>query len=125
MRALDLVTLRAAWWTVRAARAAGRQLTQGGLEAVRLPAVPAVPDRARPAVGAVLRRRSDTCLVRATVRQAWDAAHGHPRDLIIGVTAPTHGFKAHAWLEGDPPCQGEGFHELLRRPAPSASAFDA
>lgn len=66
---------------------------------------------------AVLRRRSDTCLVRATVRQAWHAAHGVHRDLVIGVTAPGRGFQAHAWLDGDPPCHSEGFHELLRRPA--------
>ena len=59
-----------------------------------------------------------TCLERATVLQAWDAAHDRPRELIIGVTSPRKGFRAHAWLEGDPPCHEEGFTELLRRPPP-------
>jgi len=54
--------------------------------------------------------------VRASVLQAWDAAHGHPRDLIIGVTAPAAGFRAHAWLDGEP--AGEEFEELLRRSPP-------
>jgi hypothetical protein len=57
------------------------------------------------------------CLVRATVRQAWYAAHGDLRDVVIGVTAPSGGFAAHAWLDGDAPCHSDGFHELLRRPA--------
>jgi hypothetical protein len=57
------------------------------------------------------------CLVRASVRQAWYAAHGDLRDVVIGVTAPSGGFAAHAWLDGDAPCHSDGFHELLRRPA--------
>ena len=125
MSRFDLVSLRAAWWTVRAARRARRHLVRGGLDGIILPAVPPLPYEGRRAVGAVLRHRSDTCLVRATVRQAWDAAHGHPRDLVIGVTAPGSGFKAHAWLEGDPPCQSEGFHELTRHPPRSVSARSA
>jgi hypothetical protein len=35
------------------------------------------------------------------VLQAWDAAHGRSRDLVIGITGPD-GFRAHAWLDGDP-----------------------
>jgi len=95
----------------------------------------------------VLRRRGESCLVRAVVLQAWEAAHGRRRDLIVGVTDPA-GFRAHAWLEGDPlhadagldpsrlglgetaeavdagdshggPPDRRQFHELLRRPAPS------
>lgn len=78
--------------------------------------------------------------------QSWEASHGRGRDLIVGVTDPA-GFKAHAWLEGDPlhtdagldpsrlglgeraqavdagddhdPPGRRQFHELLRRPAPS------
>ena len=93
----------------------------------------------------MLRRRGESCLVRAIVRQAWEAAHGRRRDLIVGVTDPA-GFRAHAWLEGDPlhtdagldpsrlglgeraeavdagddhdPPDRRQFHELLRRPAP-------
>ena len=76
---------------------------------------PNVPDAARRGVVAVLIRGSYTCLVRALVLQAWNQAHGRNRDLIIGVTRPSEGFKAHAWLEGDPPCHDEGFSELTRR----------
>jgi hypothetical protein len=81
-----------------------------------LPAAPELPNEAARGVYAVLRRRTDTCLVRSMVLQTWDAAHGRPRDLIVGVTSPSDGFQAHAWLEGDPPCEAEGFRELLRRP---------
>lgn len=48
-----------------------------------------------------LRRRRESCLVNAIVLQAWEAAHGRTRDLVIGTTGP-NGFRAHAWLEGDP-----------------------
>ncbi len=117
LKKADLPTLRAAWWTWRALRKARGGLRSRGFEKVDLPAVPAVGIEAQRGVAAVLRRCSNTCLEQATVRQAWHAAHGLNRDLIIGVTAPKQGFSAHAWLEGDPPCQGEGFSELTRRPA--------
>lgn len=113
-RNIDLPTLRGAWWAVRAVRVARRHAAGGRLDGAALPPVPA--DGSRRGVAAVLRRRSDTCLVRASVLQAWDAAHGHPRDLIIGVTAPAAGFRAHAWLDGEP--AGEEFEELLRRSPP-------
>jgi Transglutaminase-like superfamily len=50
--------------------------------------------------GALWRMR-ESCLVNAIVVQAWDSAHGRTRDLVVGVTGPD-GFRAHAWLEGDP-----------------------
>jgi hypothetical protein len=52
------------------------------------------------------------------VLQAWDTAHGRCRDLVVGITAPGQGFRAHAWLDGDPPSTSEGFRELHRRSAP-------
>jgi hypothetical protein len=118
-RRIDVATLRSALWALRSARRARRSLDRHGLEATRrLPAVPAVPDEAGRGVRAVLRRRNDTCLVQSMVVQAWDAAHGRRRDLIVGVTVPSEGFEAHAWLDGDPPPPPEaGFKELLRRPA--------
>jgi hypothetical protein len=117
LRRVDLPTLRAALWGLRSARRARRRLDREGLEAiVTLPPVPPLPDQARRGVQAVLRRRGDTCLVQSMVMQAWDAAHGRPRDLIIGVKAPSRGFEAHAWLEGDPDPE-EAFQVLLRRPA--------
>jgi hypothetical protein len=113
----DLATLRAALWTLRAARSVRKQLGAGQPMPQRLPAVPRVPATAERGMKGVLTRREDTCLVRALVRQAWFAAHGSPRDLVIGVTPPSAGFRAHAWLDGDPPCHDEGYHELVRRPA--------
>jgi Coenzyme PQQ synthesis protein D (PqqD) len=45
--------------------------------------------------------------------QRWYASHGAIRDVVIGVSAPTDDFEAHAWLDGDP--DGEGsFRELSR-----------
>jgi hypothetical protein len=113
----DLATLRAAWWALRAIRAARRGISRRGVAPVSLPAVPYLPGSAERGVTAALRRTHQRCLVRATVLQAWYAAHGQRRDLIIGVTAPGPDFQAHAWLAGNPPCHSDGFRELLRRPA--------
>lgn len=111
----DWATLRAAWWAQRAARQLVRSLAAAGLDAVPLPP-PYLPAHARRGAAGALRRTRATCLVRAKVMQAWDAAHGRSRDLVVGVTAPSRGFRAHAWLDGDPPCHSEGFQELLRLP---------
>ena len=116
IRHADLPTLRAALWTLRAARQARRSLAVEGINGVHISPPPPLPRRAARGVGGMLRRMNATCLIRAAVVQAWDSAHGHPRDLVVGVTAPGEGFRAHAWLEGDPPCHSEGFAELLRRP---------
>lgn len=62
----------------------------------------------------VLRTRPATCLEGALVLQAWFAAQGIRRAVVIGVAGSTSDFSAHAWLEGDTP--GE-FEELLRLPA--------
>ncbi len=48
--------------------------------------------------------------------QAWNAAHGDRRDLVIGVTG-SRDFKAHAWLDGDPASESDEFTELHRHPA--------
>jgi hypothetical protein len=112
--ALDLPSLRAAWWTVRAVRQARRRVRPDGLQRKRpLPPVPAVPERAWPGVAAVLRRLDSSCLVRAQVMQAWHASHGRRRDVVIGVTAPDEDFRAHAWLDGDEPC-ADSYTELTR-----------
>ncbi len=110
-------TLRAAAWTWRAVRASERGYADRGLGQVELPAPPDVPDGAVRGVRAVLRRSGARCLVRSTVLQRWEAAQGRPRDLVVGVTKPSEEFKAHAWLDGDPPCHSEGFVELTRRSA--------
>jgi hypothetical protein len=111
--------LRVEWWTLRAARQARRRLSRPPFETedIDWPRVPKVASAADRHVGAVLDERGYSCLVSAVVRQAWLLAQGIRRDLVIGVTDLSEQFGAHAWLEGDPPCH-DGFHELLRRPAP-------
>ena len=116
MRRLDARNLRAALWALRALKAARGDPTRNPARSPSLPRVPRLDAGARRGVEAVLQRRAATCLERATVLQAWYAEQGQRRDVVIGVTAPKTGFRAHAWLDGDPPCHAEGFHELLRRP---------
>lgn len=113
-----MASLRAGWWTVRAMRRARDNLGRPGFGADHIPPPPQVGAEAGHAVRSLLRRRPQTCLVQALVLQRWHAAHGDRRDLVIGVTAPSRGFRAHAWIEGDPACHNVGFVELLRRPGP-------
>lgn len=108
-------TLRAALWALRACRSV--HCSEGVLAGPRLPAVPRVPTSAYKGVRHVLWLRGEQCLVRSYVRQAWLAAHGDPRELVIG-TSGIEGFEAHAWLGGEDAIEGVGFHELLRLPAP-------
>ena len=95
---------------------ARRRVADGDLPPFDLPPVPRVPASSAGGVLLALRPRLFTCLVRASVRQAWLSAHGVRRDLIIGVTSPRD-FSAHAWLDGDPPVAGARYTELTRLPA--------
>jgi hypothetical protein len=115
---LDLPTLRAAAWAVRALRRARRDLARHGLEGARVSPPPSLPAHARRGVLAVIRRRPNTCLERALVLQRWEAAHGAGADVVIGVPGRCEDFVAHAWLESMPDAQVGGYHELLRIPAP-------
>lgn len=108
--------LRAAWWTVRAVSRARRRLHETDFGTGRLPAPPRVPAYAIRGVRVVLRWRSPGCLVEAVVLQRWYAAQGDRRDLVVGVTAPADGFRAHAWVDGDQSARSAGFVELFRRP---------
>ena len=66
-------------------------------------------------VRALVRRTPFTCLNQALVLQRWFVALGQPRNVVVAVTAPSRGFKAHAWLDGDP--APAGYTELtVRRP---------
>ena len=114
--ALDLATLRAAVWTVRACRRVHSALRAGSLAARRVPPVPAVPAHAQRGVEHVLWLRAERCLVTASVRQAWLAARGEPRDVVIGVAlAPSGELRAHAWLS-DEDLEGAGYEEIARVP---------
>lgn len=112
---LHPVTLRAAWWTARSLRRTRRELRRRAVTDVRVAAPPRLPEGAARGVSAVLRRTSPTCLERALVLQRWLAEHGSARDVIIGVTAPSDGFAAHAWLDGEE--HGHDYAELTRLPA--------
>jgi hypothetical protein len=108
--------LSAAAWAVVAARYARRQLRRHGASA----SVPK-PFRATPAgtrgVQAALRRYAPTCLERALVEQAWLAALGTERSIVIGV--PPEGLKsakAHAWVDGTGGPEAEAYLELYRIP---------
>src|SRR6266576_3187187 len=104
MRRYSVANLRAAVWAWTAARRTDRRLRKHGLDsALPLPPPPALPREAERGVRAALRRTEDTCLVESIVLQRWFAAHGEPRDLIVGVSDPTDEFRAHAWLDGDEP----------------------
>jgi hypothetical protein len=107
-------TLRVGVWAWLEARRLASKLGRDGMEAVATMGVaPSAPGGQRATVEAALDLAGASCLVRAAVLQRWDAGHGDPRPLIIGVAKESHdGFAAHAWLEGD---EGtEGFVELHR-----------
>lgn len=112
----DLPTLRAALWALLALRRTRRALRQSRLDEVRVLPPPVLPESASRGVRAVIRRWDPTCLESALVLQAWDAAHGEARDVVIGVNIAGE-FKAHAWLEGEPAYRIGPYEELLRVPA--------
>jgi len=106
--------LIAALWAVTALRTVRRQLRAGSVNPTfRGP--PRLPDGAELGVLAVLSRLSPTCLEGATVRRRWLAAHGQPRDIVIGV--PPGGLgdaPAHAWVDGTDPRSAADYLELYR-----------
>lgn len=55
-----------------------------------------------------------TCLQRSVVLQRWYADQGVDRDVVIGVTAPGAGFKAHAWLSRPDAPAGGQYTEITR-----------
>jgi hypothetical protein len=116
MRRPDLPTLRAAAWAARALWQAHRTLRRGGVTGARVGPPPELPRAAGRGVHAVLRRSRGTCLERALVLQRWEAAHGAPAAVVIGVQGPSRGFRAHAWLDGRPDRLAGAYEELVRLP---------
>ncbi len=112
---LALDAVRRAWWAARALRACRMQLAGGGLEAVRLPRPPACRSGGERGIGRALGAGRARCLERALIRQSWLQSCGDERDLVVGVTRPGPGFRAHAWLAGDRE-DTSAFSELRRRP---------
>ena len=111
-------TLRAALWTARSLRKAKRELASRGLEGAHVSPPPLLPAHARRGVMAVIRRKPNTCLERALVLQRWEASHGAPSDVVIGVPDRGADFVAHAWLDHMPDGQAAAYHEIHRIPAP-------
>lgn len=114
----DLRFGQALWWTHNTARHVRAHLAERTIDdLVVAPPLTLLPPAHRRGVVALLRIRRDTCLVRSAVLQSWDSAHGLHRDIVIGVTSPRDGFRAHAWLDGERRREA-GFQELARRPPP-------
>jgi Transglutaminase-like superfamily len=116
-RAPDLATLRALVWAGRSLVHVRRSLRHTALPDVTVAPPPSLPPDAVRGVRFVLGRRPNTCLQRALVLQAWHAAQGSPREVVIGVTSSRNTFSAHAWLDGALGEPGPDFEELLRLPA--------
>lgn len=110
--------LRVALWCGWSWHRVRRQLARTGLDRVRLAAPPPGTADDHGILLAVLRRVDATCLERSLVRQRWYAAQRVSRTLVIGVIAPSAGFRAHAWLDGDPEAPQPGMVEIMRRPPP-------
>jgi Transglutaminase-like superfamily len=119
LASLDVPTLRAAWWALRAMRRTRRSLARHGLDGTYVAPPPLLPATARRGVLVVVRRRDTTCLERALVLQRWEASHGSSADVVIGTTGARDGFRAHAWLATMPDAPEGAFTELLRLPAPA------
>jgi hypothetical protein len=113
--------LRAAIWTLRSLGRCRRQLKNGDARAVTLPSSAAIGVSGSRAVGRLLRDREDKCLSNALIMQAWRADHGDPVDVVVGVSAPSSGFTAHAWLADAPEAAAAG-HEEIHRIRPNVRA---
>jgi hypothetical protein len=113
-----VASVRVAAWAWSQSRRLGRELRAGGIDTLAdISQSPAVGASHRATVAAVLGLAGATCLVRSAVLQRWDADHGRPRPLLVGVARNDGGtVEAHAWLDGEG--SGQGFIELHRRPPP-------
>jgi hypothetical protein len=115
-RAGDGLSLRTTWWSTIACLRVRRQLRRVGLAEVAVAGPP-------PGTGAHLERAMlaglrlfpASCLEGALVRQRWYASRGVERELVIGVSSPSAGFRAHAWLDGETTANREQLVELARR----------
>lgn len=117
-----LATARVARWTWSGSRRLRRSLDIEGADAIAgVAPSPMAGQGQRATVCEVLLLARASCLVRAALRQPWDADHGRPRPLVIGVAGRPHvDFAGHAWLEGE---DHGRFVELHRRPPPAAAGI--
>lgn len=108
---------RTLFWSLRTVGRIRQQLPQRPFGDVVLTIPPASDVRSRSAMNAGLRLRRASCLEQALLRQRFDAANGVQRTLIIAVTSPANGFRAHSWLEGERQ-HDPSMREIVRLPAP-------
>ncbi len=99
MRGVTARDLRAAAWAVRVRIGLRGHVEKQGLVSLAIRSAPATGLQASGVVSRVLSATHATCLVEAAVLQRYLHAQQVDRDLVIGVTAPSKGFTAHAWLE--------------------------
>ncbi|SCL35433.1 Transglutaminase-like superfamily protein [Micromonospora nigra] len=90
------------------------------MDDIRLPGPPDVAAAHPGVVRGVLRRTGANCSERCLVLQRWYGGQRVARTVVIVVTAPSSGFHAHAWLDGDSDAEREAMVEILRRPVPPA-----
>jgi hypothetical protein len=102
-------------WGLRARLRTSRWVADGMDGALLLPPTPRDVDPR--GVNWALRTSGATCLTRCLVQQQVRFAHGEEWDVVMGVTAPSQGFKAHAWLQrpGEPSPE-PGYAEIRRLP---------
>ena len=105
--------LRLAVWVLSSCSTAKRQLRVNGSARVLLRRPPVAGSRYTKLVERVLWYRRTTCLVRSCVLQQWLEANGEYLDVVIGVTSPETGFRAHAWLDRGA-CEFTEFTEISR-----------
>jgi hypothetical protein len=103
----------AAAWTLAQHRRVRRGLPSDGVRVAVAPPRRPLPAGAVRVVLALLRLRRATCLERSLILQAWLAARGEQRDVVIGVRGDGP-VRAHAWLDGLE--DGAGYVELHRLP---------
>jgi Coenzyme PQQ synthesis protein D (PqqD)/Transglutaminase-like superfamily len=107
----------AAAWATRVRFKVGRELRRTRVDELELPLAPRLGLQATRGVRVALFLTKATCLERSLVFQSWYAAHDIARDVVIGVSLPKRGFRAHAWLEEPGQLTEHEYTEITRLPA--------
>ena len=124
LRVRARTAVETSWWTLRTWWRIHRQLARAARRIGSFRTCAESPRRGRAYSGQAYSGRAarltlaccrSTCLETALVRQARAAGAGVAVDVVVGVTAPASGFRAHAWLDGDR--VDPQFAELWRYPA--------
>jgi hypothetical protein len=116
--------IRAILWAMRARIVARRASLRSGFDGVEIARAPETGLQWTRDVQRVLSVTRSNCLVVSIVLQEWYAAQGHRYDLVIGVTPPSAGFRAHAWLDM-PEEHIDGYAEITRVSARESGPVDA